>query len=223
MPADGRREPPCHGPVSNPPICYTHLMGLPNEQSSGFTYADYLTWPEGERWELIEGVAYSMSPAPTRSHQRILLHLARVIGAITDAGPCETYLAPFDVRLREPAPHPAAGSADEATTTVVQPDISVFCDPSVLDERGADGAPDLVVEIASPSTMYKDQTQKLTLYERHGVREYWIVNGEARWVMVYRLGADGRYGKPDYYRAGHNDEQIESAVLGQNIGVDAFL
>ena len=205
-------------------------MGLPREQTGGFTYADYLTWPEEERWELIEGVAWSMSPAPGRSHQRILLSLARLIAASTDSGPCETYVAPFDVRLAEDqGAGPTTDHADDAITTVVQPDISVFCRPEFLDEAGAKGAPDLVVEILSPSTSYKDQTHKLALYERHGVQEYWIVNAEARWVMVYRLGTDRRYGKPDYYRAGQGGagpegEVITSAVLGGvGIPVDSFL
>ena len=209
-------------------------MGLPKEQAGGFTYADYRTWPEDERWELIEGVAWNMSPAPTRSHQRILLNLVRLIADITDSGLCETYLAPFDVRLPDdPAEsadradrgtRPDDEPSDEAITTVVQPDISVFCRPDVLDDAGARAAPDLVVEILSPSTSYKDQTHKLALYERHGVREYWIVNGEARWVMVYRIGEDNRYGKPDYYRARQELEVITSAVLGgAGIPVDSFL
>jgi Uma2 family endonuclease len=162
-----------------------------------------------------------MSPAPARSHQRILGELFRRIADITDTGPCETYLAPFDIRLQD---DPAGIDTDETTTTVVQPDISVFGNPEILDERGARSAPDLVVEILSPATSYKDQTHKLALYERHRVREYWIVNGEARWVMVYRLGEDNRYGKPDYYRAGQEKEVIVSAVLGgAEIGTDSFL
>lgn len=192
-------------------------MALPQAQTGGYTYADYLQWPEGERWELIDGVAWDMSPAPRRSHQQILGLLFRLIADRTDDSPCETYVAPFDVRLPD---HPEGG-ADEAVSTVVQPDISVFCDSARLDDRGALGAPTLVVEILSPSTSYKDQTDKLALYERHGVREYWIVNGDARWVMVYRLGADGRYGKPDYYRT---DEAVTSEVLsGDPIRVAAFL
>jgi Uma2 family endonuclease len=202
-------------------------MGLPKEQTGGFTYADYLTWPEDERWELIDGVAWNMSSVPckltARSHQRILGKLYRLIADITDSGPCETYLAPFDVRLREDSADKTI-TADETITTVVQPDISVFCSPDVLDEAGARGAPDMVVEILSPSTSYKDQTHKLALYERHGVREYWIVNGEARWVMVYRMGSDNRYGKPDYYRAGQEGEVIASTVLGgAGIPVNSFL
>ncbi len=191
-------------------------MALPKEQANGYTYGDYKSWPDDERWELIDGVAWNMSPAPSPGHQTILGGLFRKLSDITDRTGCTTFIAPFDVRL----PDGAAQSEDD-TPTVVQPDISVFCDPSRLDDKGAHAAPDLVVEILSPSTGYKDQTDKLSLYERHGVREYWVVNGDAGWVMVYRIQPDGRYGKPDYYR---RDESIRSDVLaGAEIAASSFL
>ncbi len=189
-------------------------MGPPSRQERPYTYADYLQWPDEERWEIIDGVAYDMSPAPGRAHQRALLDLARILAELTDAGDCETYVAPFDVRLGEDTEHDSAG-------TVVQPDISVFCRPEVLDDHGAHGAPDLVVEILSPTTSYKDQTAKLALYERHRVREYWVVNPEGAYVMVYRLGSAGRYGKPDYYT---RDEAVHSEVLaGARIALERFV
>jgi Uma2 family endonuclease len=191
-------------------------MALPKEQAGGYTYGDYREWPADERWELLDGIAWNMSPAPSPDHQTILGALFRKIADITDRTGCTTFPAPLDVRL----PDDAHQSAEE-TTTVVQPDISVFCDPSKLDEKGAHAAPDLVVEILSPSTGYKDQTEKLALYERHGVREYWVVNGDAGWVMLYRLQPDRRYGKPDYYR---RDESVHSEVLGgEEIAAAAFL
>ena len=185
----------------------------PKKLNRKFTYKDYITWPEGERWELIDGAAYDMSPAPGRRHQSVLLSLARIISDITDKGRCETYVAPFDVRFSD--------MEDEEITTVVQPDISVFCNTGLLDDRGAHGAPDLVVEILSPSTSYKDQTVKLALYERYKVKEYWIVNGDVPNVMVYRLGDKGKFEKPDYYRI---DEDVYSKVLRDaKIPVSAFL
>lgn len=191
-------------------------MGIPENKEGLFTYADYLTWPDDERWELINGVAYNMSPAPNRMHQTILGQLYRAIADITDQGPCEPYLAPFDVRLSEAsesAESDSEASADiaEQAVTVVQPDISVFCRQDVLDDHGATAAPDIAVEILSPATSHKDQTEKLVLYERHGVREYWLVNGEAGFVMIYRLQPDGRFSKPDYY---HKDDSLVSHVLG---------
>ena len=186
-------------------------MGVPKTRSERYTYAEYSSWDDDERWELIDGVAYSMSPAPVRRHQQVLLRLVRLVSDITDRGSCETYVAPFDVRF----------SADEETDTVVQPDISVFCDSSSLDDRGAIGSPTLVIEILSPSTSHKDLTVKLELYERHGVREYWVVNADAPWVMVYRLGDDGRFQKPDYYREG--DSVVSEVLSGERIALGDFL
>jgi len=102
-------------------------------------------------------------------------------------------------------------------STVVQPDVVVVCDKSKLDDAGGSGAPELVIEILSPSTSYKDQSKKLELYERHGVLEYWIVNPEAAWVMVYRRAAtgDALFAKPDYYRA---DESIPVTLLAGQTG-----
>ena len=182
----------------------------PRKLNKKFSYKDYLTWTyEKERWELIDGIAYDMGPAPVREHQNILGKLFRVISDITDKGSCETYIAPFDVRLTEGAK--LEDLTDEDITTLVQPDISVFCNTELLDDKGAHGAPDLIVEILSPSTGYKDQTTKLALYERYHVEEYWLVNGDVPSVMVYRIGSDGFFKKPDYYRI---DESINSSVLG---------
>ena len=181
-------------------------MPLPKEQAGGYTYGDYTSWPDDQRWEIIDGVAWNMSPAPSPMHQSILVHLTRYIADAAERQGCETFVAPFDVRLPD---HPT--QAQDDTPTVVQPDILVFCDRTLIDDKGAHGAPDLVVEILSPSTGYKDQTTKLDLYERHGVDEYWVVNGDAGWVMVYRRGTADIYGKPDYHR---RDESIRSDVLG---------
>ena len=127
-------------------------MAIPlkkNEQK--FTYGDYLTWTNpAERWELIEGIAYDMSPAPFRFHQKIIAELSVLLHDFLVGKPCEYYIAPFDVRL------PDSDEADSEIDTVVQPDIVVVCDPTKLDDRGMRGAPDLVIEILSPSTSKKD-------------------------------------------------------------------
>lgn len=189
------------------------MHSSPKKLDQRFTYKDYLLWSDDERWELIDGAAYDMSPAPSRKHQSILGKLFRIISEITDKGQCETYIAPFDIRLSESSDLNDR-LEDEDVATVVQPDLSVFCRPELLDDRGANGSPDLVIEILSPSNGYKDQTTKLDLYEHHQVKEYWLVNGDIPSVMVYRLGEDGKFGKPDYYRI---DEDVFSKVLG---GVD---
>jgi Uma2 family endonuclease len=161
------------------------------EQSRHHTYSDYKTWRDDERWELIDGVPYSMGPAPTRLHQQIVLELGRQIANFLRERECDVYLAPFDVRL--PGDD---DEADDAVNTVVQPDISVICDPEKLDEAGCRGAPDWIIEVLSPATAAKDQIHKRALYERHGVQEYWLVHPTDGTVTVYRL-LDGQYGKPE--------------------------
>ncbi|MHB1654373.1 MAG: Uma2 family endonuclease [Desulfitobacteriaceae bacterium] len=158
-----------------------------------FTYQEYLTWPEEERWELIDGLAYNMTPAPTRLHQLISRQLLTLFNNYLEGKPCEVYHAPFDVRLPQPQ------ESDNQTSTVVQPDILVVCDKAKLDDRGCKGSPDLIVEIVSPSTFQKDLKDKFNLYERAGVREYWIVYPDQKTISVFRLTPEGRYGRPEVY------------------------
>ena len=157
-----------------------------------YSYADYAQWPEDERWELIDGVPYAMT-APQRLHQDIVFELGRQIGNYLQGKPCKGYTAPFDVRL------PRQDEADAKVETVVQPDLSVICDPSKLDKQGCRGAPDWIVEVLSPSTALKDMDSKRSLYQRHGVQEYWIIHPEDRWILVYTLDAQGRYGQPGVF------------------------
>ncbi|MGZ8216328.1 Uma2 family endonuclease [Methylomagnum sp.] len=152
-----------------------------------FTYGDYRRWPAEERWELIEGEAFNMSPAPSRSHQEWVLELGRQIANHLLGKPCSPFIAPFDVRL------PEKNEADDDTKTVVQPDISVICDRTKLDEAGCRGAPDFIIEVLSPGTSRTDQIHKKRLYERHGVREYWLVHPIDRVLTRYLLEED-RYG-----------------------------
>jgi len=161
-----------------------------------FTYGDYLTWDDGERWELIDGVPYNMSPAPRVRHQRILGELHRQFANWLFDKPCQVFLAPFDVRL------PEADESDELVETVVQPDLSVICDRTKLDETGCRGAPDLIVEILSPATAHKDLNEKFDRYERAGVREYWIVDPTGQTARIFTLSPEGNYGRPEAYGAG---------------------
>ena len=165
-------------------------MALTLKDHDRHSYADYLRWPEDERYELIDGVAYLMAPAPTVRHQDIAGEIFRQIANALEGKPCRVFIAPVDVRLHK------AGEADEAIDTVVQPDVLVVCDQRKIGERGARGAPDLVVEVLSPATAGHDQVKKRRVYERHGVREYWLVHPTDQILTVYRLmGAE--YGKPD--------------------------
>jgi Uma2 family endonuclease len=164
-------------------------MGLAQRDLELHTYADYCSWPDDVRYELVDGVAYAMGPAPVRRHQEIAGELFyQISGALQDAS-CRPYIAPFDIRL------PRGKEADADVTTVVQPDISVICDKSKLDDRGCRGAPDWVIEVLSPSTAGHDQVIKRALYERVGVREFWLVHPVDRVVTIYLLD-NGAYGKP---------------------------
>ena len=165
-------------------------MALQQRDDHYYTYADYLTWPEDVRYELIDGTAWLMSPAPGRRHQEVVGEIFFQTRQALDGKNCRAYLAPFDVRL------PKSDEADELIDTVVQPDVLVVCDPDKLDEAGARGAPDWVVEVLSPSTAGHDQTRKLAAYERAGVAEVWLVHPADRVLTRYRL-VDGRYGRPE--------------------------
>jgi len=161
-----------------------------------FTYGDYLTWDDDERWELIDGVPYNMSPAPLVAHQRILGALHLEFGNWFKGKGCQVFFAPFDVRL------PEADESDDLIETVVQPDLAVVCDKMKLDKAGCRGAPDLIIEILSPGTAHKDLKVKRDRYERAGVREYWIVNPGERSVMIFTRNKDDRYGRPEVYNDG---------------------
>jgi Uma2 family endonuclease len=165
-------------------------MGLALRDDVRHTYGEYLTWPEDVRYELIDGVAYLMAPAPTTSHQEVVLDVASQIKRCLQGRPCRVLVAPVDVRL------PKGDEADEAIDTVVQPDVLVVCDPAKIGERGVRGAPDWILEVLSPATAGHDQVRKRRIYERSGVREYWMVHPADRVLTVYRLEG-GAYGKPD--------------------------
>ncbi|MBK7765418.1 MAG: Uma2 family endonuclease [Sulfuritalea sp.] len=165
-------------------------MALAQRDLDYHTYADYCSWPDEVRYELIDGVAYAMGPAPVRRHQGILGEIFRQVANILEGSPCRPYIAPFDVRL------PKKDEIDDDVDTVVQPDLVVICDRAKLDEKGCRGAPDWVVEVLSPSTAGHDQILKRALYQRVGVREYWLVHPVDRIVIIYAF-VGGSYGVPD--------------------------
>jgi Uma2 family endonuclease len=156
-------------------------MPLPKEKEH-FTYSDYYEWDDGERWELIDGEAYAMAPGPSGTHQSVVGNLYRKLADFLDDKPCKVYFAPYDVRL----------NADTYDDTVVQPDIVVVCDKTKLDDRGCKGVPDMVLEIISPYTARYDRLTKLNLYQKSGVREYWIVDPDSKTVAVHIL-ENGKY------------------------------
>jgi len=174
-------------------------MALPAEKAR-YTFADVLTWDERERVELIDGEAVMMAP-PSSVHQEIVAELTRQFGNYLEGKRCKVYPAPFGVRLFEKDGEPL-----ENVDTMVEPDISVVCDRNKIDRHGCKGAPDLVVEILSPSSLRHDRFVKLGLYQRAGVREYWIVDPEYRSVQVFTLDGGGslriaeEYGRGDVAR-----------------------
>ena len=172
-----------------------------------FTYRHYRTWPDSERWEIIDGRAWAMSPAPRRRHQEISLRLLRDIGTFLTGKTCKVFGAPFDVLL------PKSSEADDEVDTIVQPDIVVFCDKAKLTIRGARGAPDLAVEILSPSTSKKDMNDKFALYESRGVREYWVLDPAAFSIWAYRLAKPGRFDEGELRDLLGDESAIASIVL----------
>jgi len=167
-----------------------------------YTYADYCTWGDDERWELIDGVPYAMAPAPNLGHQGICVKLIQQISNFLEGHACRVFVAPVDVRL----------SADDADDTVVQPDVLVVCDESKFEENGKCiiGAPDFIIEVLSPSSEKRDLIIKKKLYQESGVREYWIVDPEIKALMTYVLIDGMGYVSRSY---GEQDKSVPVEVL----------
>ena len=152
------------------------MSNLAYQLEEFYTYADYLSWGDDERYELIDGIPFMMA-APTVVHQAILSELIGAIWEFLKGKKCKVFAAPFDVRLFP--------EEDNSDTTVVQPDIVVICDPSKLsDGKACRGAPDLVIEILSDSSVIMDRKVKAEKYLEAGVKEYWIVNTKDLTVLV---------------------------------------
>ena len=164
---------------------------MPLPQEKRYTLADALTWDESERIELIYGSPFMMAP-PVRRHQEVLMELTAQLHAYLKGKKCKVYPAPFAVRLFE-----RDGDYPEDVDTMVEPDISVVCDTSKLDDIGCKGAPDLVMEILSPATQRHDKFTKFNLYQQAGVQEYWIVDPASKSVQVFVLD-DGHYVAKDF-------------------------
>ena len=147
---------------------------MPLPKSNTYTIDDIYALPEGQRAELIDGQIYDMAP-PSPMHQELVMELSATLRDYIkkNGGSCKVYPAPFAVFL------------NEDDRNYVEPDISVICDSSKVDNRGYQGAPDFIIEIVSPSSQRMDYLTKLFKYRTAGVREYWIVNPLQRTVQVY--------------------------------------
>lgn len=151
---------------------------------NSFTFKDYVKWPDEERWEIINGEAYSMTPAPSIRHQEISGYLFSLFAQFFKGRGCKPFYAPTDVVFDE--------------QNIVQPDLLVLCDKNKITENNIKGAPDLIVEILSPSTALKDKREKKALYELFGVREYLIVYPVEELVERFVI-ADGRYSTAEVF------------------------
>ena len=155
------------------------------DPEGAYTYADYLLWQFEERVELLRGKIRQMA-APNRKHQDISGKIQYALTTALLKSPCKVYNAPFDVRLTRMR-------NDKEVKTVVQPDLCVICDPSKLDDRGCNGAPDLIIEILPPGNSRTEMKDKFELYQEAGVLEYWIANPSEKMIQVFRLDEQGRY------------------------------
>jgi len=172
-------------------------MALPVENER-YTYADYLTWDDGIRYELIEGIPYAMA-GTSLPHAIVRRELERRLGNYLDGKTCQLFSEVVDVRL----------NMNGADDTVVQPDIFVVCDQSKLEDGGCVGTPDFVIEILSPWSARRDKIKKLRIYEKAGVLEYWVVDPINKYVDVYIL-ENGKYSFPHSY---HGTDNISVHIL----------
>ena len=172
-------------------------MGFALRTNERYTVEQYLAWQEdGARYELLEGIPYELN-APTVEHQELVggLHYAlqhyqreRSKNGSGDGVACLILFAPVDVILSD--------------ITVVQPDLIVVCNRAMVVDGRVRGAPDLVVEVLSPSTASRDMKQKHRLYQMAGVPQYLLIYPSYRCAELYSLGADGRYAAPEVLDVG---------------------
>ena len=179
-------------------------MGHPAKNTANtFTYAEYLKWPEEDRYELIQGIAIAQA-APNTDHQQCSIALSSHFYFHLVGKTCKVFEAPFDVILAE------KGKRDFEKVDVVQPDIVVVCNPEIITTRGCEGIPDLIIEILSPGTYRKDLNEKFNLYEQKGVKEYWLVSPGDASVVVYLLDENGVYRQAGIYG---REEKVPVACL----------
>lgn len=157
------------------------MQELSLDLNKKYSFADYLTWFDGKRRELFDGFIKMMTPAPSSFHQEVSIELATEIKTFVKTKKCKVFHAPFDVRFPNDN-----NTSDENIYNVVQPDISIICDLSKIDKKGCLGAPDMIIEIVSTNSK-RDIEDKFKLYEKHGVKEYWIVYTYEKSVSVFLL------------------------------------
>ena len=166
-----------------------------------YTWADYCKWPDGERWEIIGGEAFDMSPAPTLRHQAIVGEIYFQFASAFRDKKCKVFVSPADIKLSE--------------SDVVEPDVFVVCDEERIKRTHIEGAPTLVIEVLSPSTEKKDRTIKMDLYASSGVKEIWVVDPDGATVEVFSLDSES------YRLAGkHGENDKVTSVVFPELSVD---
>jgi Uma2 family endonuclease len=185
----------------------TRLAQL-NEDSFEYSYSDYMKWQLQERVELIMGKIFPMS-APTTLHQQIIGELFFTMYAFFKHSPCVVILSPIDVRL-------PVGKQGNTFKTVVQPDLCVICDKSKIVTQGIIGAPDLVVEILSPSNRQIEMHEKFEAFQASLVREYWIIHPGEQWMLQYVLNENRLF---ELHKKHENLSRLASVIF-QGLVVD---
>ena len=203
--------------VCEPLVSYSAITLDPAQR---YSYADYLTWADDKRRELIDGIVKLMS-APYTIHSEITTTLVSKLWPFIKKrkGKCKIFHSPIDVRL------PKNGeTADNMIFTVVHPDIVVVCDPSKIEKRGIIGAPDFVVEVLSPSNTKLAMRKKFDLYEEAGVKEYWVVNPKLG-LTVFLLQENGIFDEGTSYDLIFTpDAKVPvHTIEGLEIGLTEFL
>lgn len=171
------------------------MTTVPEARRGQFTLAHYLSWPEHERWQLLDGQAHAMAP-PLINHQRVVIELGRQLGNQLLGKPCTALVAPVGVAL----PKTAADHDPRRIDTVFEPDLVVVCDPAKIGSRYIRGAPDFVIEVLSPSTAAFDQIEKRRRYGLAGVRELWLIDIDAGVLTLWRQEGED-FGAPELRHA----------------------
>jgi len=160
------------------------MTNLKRHYPEPYTYQEYEKLPENVRLEIIDGVVYDMAASPLVKHQVIVLKLAAMFEKFFAGKPCKPFVAPLDVVLDD--------------INVVEPDVFVVCDESKITEKNIKGAPDLVIEVLSPSNIIKDRRTKKWLYEQHRIQEFIIISPMEESAERYWL-VDGKYGVAELF------------------------
>ena len=173
-------------------------MEIALDLTKRYTYADYLTWVDDIRREIIDGVV-SLMAGPNIKHSRVSKNLYSRLDSIISSseGSCEVFYAPVDVCL------PQNGETEnDKIYTVVQPDMFIVCDHSKLEDGRCLGAPDMIIEILSPSNRKRDIVTKFILYQSAGVGEYWIADPKTKSITAHILQPNGEYDDGEVYTSG---------------------